>query len=104
MSTYQLSPHVCLEFFDKDAVLLVADRDVLVTVNQMAAQIFEHAREIIGSGAFDRSACVDFLLENYQLSGQEAEGQMRSLLGFGLRHGLVLKITYLDARTMRSLF
>ena len=71
--------------------MLVADRDVLVTVNQMAAQIFEHAREIVGNRTFDRSACVDFLLENYQLSGQEAEGQMRSILGFGLRYGLVLK-------------
>ena len=91
MNTYQLSPHVCIEFFGKDAVMLVADRDVLVTVNKTAAQIFEHAREIAGSRTFDRSACVAFLLENYQLSGQEAEGQMRSLLGFGLRHGFVLK-------------
>jgi len=71
--------------------MLVADRDVIITVNQMAAQIFQHAREMVGNEIFNRSACVDFLLENYQLSGQEAAGQMRSMLGFGLRHGLVLK-------------
>lgn|GEM_PF-2724305 len=91
MSCYQLSPHVAIEFFDEDAVMLVADRDVIVTVNQVAAQIFQHAQEIIGNETFNRSACVDFLLENYQLSGQEAEGQMRSMLSFGLRQGLVLK-------------
>ena len=91
MNCYQLSSHVFIEFFDEDAVMLVADRDVIITVNQMAAQIFQHAREMFGNETFNRSACVDFLLENYQLSGQEAAGQMRSLLGFGLRHGLVLK-------------
>jgi hypothetical protein len=88
---YQLSPHVFIEFFDEDAVMLVADRDVIITVNQMAAQIFQHAREMVGNETFNRSACVDFLLENYQLSGQEAAGQMRSMLGFGLRQGLILK-------------
>jgi len=71
--------------------MLVADRDVMVTVNQMAAQIFQHAREMVGNETFNRSACVDFLLENYQLSAREADMQMRSLLGFGLRQGLVLK-------------
>lgn len=91
MNCYQLSPHVVIEFFDADAVMLVADRDVIVTVNQMAAQIFQRAREMLGYETFSRSACVDFLLENYQLSGQEAAGQMRSLLGFGLKQGLVLK-------------
>ena len=91
MNYYQLSPHVFIEFFDEDAVILVADRDVIMTVNQMAAQIFQHARQVVGSETFNRSACVDFLLENYQLTGQEAAGQMRSMLGFGLRQGLVLK-------------
>lgn len=80
-----------IEFFDEDAVILVADRDVIMTVNQMAAQIFQHARQVVGNETFNRSACVDFLLENYQLSGQEAAGQMRSMLGFGLRQGLILK-------------
>lgn len=91
MVYYQLSPHVFIEFFDEDAIMLVADRDVIITVNQMAAQIFQHAREMVGNETFNRSACVDFLLENYQLSGQEAAGQMRSMLGFGLRQGLILK-------------
>lgn len=91
MNCYQLSPHVLIEFFDEDAVMLVADRDVIITVNQMAAQIFQHARERVGNETFNRTACVDFLLENYQLSGQDAAGQMRSLLGFGLRQGLILK-------------
>ena len=91
MNCYQLSPHVLIEFFDDDAVMLVADRDVIVTVNQMAAQIFQHARERVGNETFNRTACVDFLLENYQLSVQDAAAQMRALLGFGLRQGLILK-------------
>ncbi len=48
MNCYQLSPHVFIELFDEDAVMLVADRDVMVTVNQAAAQIFQQAREMVG--------------------------------------------------------
>ena len=91
MNCYQLSPHVLIEFFDEDAVILVADRDVIMTVNQMAVQIFQHARQVVGNETFNRTACVDFLLENYQLADHDAAGQMRSLLGFGLRQGLILK-------------
>lgn len=93
MHCYQLSPNVYLEHFQEDAVLLIADRDVMVTVNHAAAQLYESARESVGGDHFERSDCVCFLLKNYKLSDCEAEEQMRSLLGFGLKHRMVLKKT-----------
>ena len=93
MHCYQLSPNVYLEAFKKEAVLLVADRDVMITVNHAAAQLFECARESIGANEFGRSDCVRFLSENYDVSVCEAEAQMRSILAFGLRQHMVLKKT-----------
>jgi hypothetical protein len=91
MYCYQLSPNVYLEIFKQDAVLLIADRDVMVTVNLAAAKLYECARESFGYGDFNRFDCVHFLLESYDMSDQEAEDQMRSILGFGLKQRLVLK-------------
>ncbi len=91
MHCYQLSPHVYLESFDEDVVMLVADRDALITVNQAAAQVFILARESVGDGAFNRNDCINFLVEHYELTRPDAEVQMLALLGFALNHGLVLK-------------
>ena len=91
MNCYQLSPHVFIERFDEEAVMLVADRDVMVTVNYAAAQIFEQARETVDYGTFSRSDCVNHLLQFYDLTRNEAEAQTRSLLGFALKHRMVLK-------------
>jgi hypothetical protein len=91
MHCYLLSPHVYLEPFDEDVVMLVADRDELITVNQAAAQVFTLARESVGDGAFSRIDCINFLLEHYELTRPDAERQMRALIGFAMNHGLVLK-------------
>ena len=46
MCRYQLSPHVYLESFDEDAVLLIADQDYMITVNHAGAQLFKQAQAI----------------------------------------------------------
>lgn len=92
MHRYQLSPSVYLEPFAEASLLLVADRDLLVTVNPAAAQLFEHARAVAGTRLFSRADGVDFLLDHYDLSLPEAESKLRSLLGFGLKQRLVNKV------------
>jgi hypothetical protein len=91
MCRYQLSPHVFLEVFDDDAVLLIADRDVMVSVNHAAAQLFECASSVVGRKTFSREDCVDFLLGNFSLGRAEAEAKARSVLGFSLRRGIVTR-------------
>lgn len=91
MNCYRISPHVFIEFFDDDAVLLVADRDLMVTVNHVAAKLFEQASSQSAGRFFNRTDWVNFLLQNFQLNQANAERQVRSLLGFALRHGLVEK-------------
>lgn len=91
MPYYRLSPNIYLEFFDDEAIFLVADRDVMVTANRAAAQLFSKARDVIADRAFSRSDCIDFLLEHYDMGEREATRQVRSILGFALRQRLVLR-------------
>lgn len=102
MHRYQLSPHVYLEAFDEDAVLLVADRAVMITVDRFAASLFDQARDSVGNRPFGRADCIAFLIVHYALSPREAEGQMRALLGFSLRHGLVRCVPATEARPMTT--
>lgn len=91
MQQYQLSPHVFLELFTDDAVLLVADRNIMVTINHAAARIYELASATANDKTFTRSDLLNFLLDNFDVSQTQAELQLRSLLCFGLRHGVVYK-------------
>ena len=91
MHCYQISPHIYLESFAEDAVLLIADQDFMITVNHAGAHLFKLAQEAIGNGPFSRADCVKFLLDNYELTTFEAEKKMRSILGFGLVHDVIVK-------------
>ena len=71
--------------------MLIADRDLMITVNSAAAQIYERACDAVDYGTFSRPDFVEHLLRHYDLSRHDAEMQMRSLLGFALRHRMVLK-------------
>lgn len=73
--------------------MLVADQDLMVTVNHAAANLFEQASLQSAGRSFQRSEWVNFLLQNFQLDRMNAERQARSILGFALRHGLVEKRT-----------
>lgn len=88
---YRISPHVYLETFDDLAVLLVADRDVVITVNLAAARLFAEANAAVEESPFSRSDCTDFLLAHFDMDRAEAVAQARVLLAYGLRHGLLLR-------------
>jgi hypothetical protein len=91
MHHYQISPHIYLESFEEDAVLLVADHDYMITVNHAGAQLFKQAQEVVGNGLFSRSDCVNFLLDHYELTAHEAVKKMRSIIGFGLMQYVIVK-------------
>ena len=63
----------------------------MVTINHAAARIYELASTTADDKTFTRSDLLNFLLDNYEVSKTEAELQLRSLLCFGLRHGVVYK-------------
>lgn len=91
MHCYHFSPDVYVERFDDDAILFLADRDLMLTVNLAAGELYEAARSALGKRPFNRRECTEFLIDNYELSSAEADRQTRSLLSFGLRHRILVK-------------
>jgi len=91
MKRYRFSPHVYVEYFDDDAILLLADRDVMVTVNRAAAELYELFRKQTGDRLFTRNDCAAFLEKSYDLPERKVPSQVRSLLSFGLKQQLFQK-------------
>ena len=92
MRLFRLSPLVCLERFDADALLLVADRDRLLTVNAAAADLYTEAAQAFGNRQFSLEEGVGWLADHYDLSAQQCRVKARELLAFGLKQGLVRRI------------
>ncbi len=91
MHRYAFSPEVYVEQFDDDAILLLANRDLMLTVNLAASQLYQAARAVLGDQTFSRCDCTAFLIENYDLPSAEARRQTRVLLACGLRHRILVK-------------
>ena len=90
MRRYRLSQDVHVEMFDDEAILFVAERNVMLTVNPAAAELFAAAHSVLADRPFTRSECTDFLLDSYEISPEQAERQTLSLLSFGLRNRIVI--------------
>ena len=88
MHCFRLLPRVYLERFDSDSLLLIADRDCLLTVNSAAADLYVEAVREFGSNRFSLQEVVDRLSAHYDLNTQQCRVKARELLAFALRHGL----------------
>ena len=91
MRCYHFSPDVYVERFDDDVILFLADRDLMLTVNLAAGELYETARSVIGDRSFSHHDCMTFLIDTYVLTEEESRRQTRSILTFGLRHRILVK-------------
>jgi len=89
ISTFRLSPRIYLERFDDGALLLVADRDRLLSVNVAAAELFDDVSRTFASKSFTLEQGRDWLASRYELCPEECLAKARGLLAFGLRQGLI---------------
>jgi len=91
MKSYQLLPDVHIERFDDQAVLFIAKADRLITVNAASADLYTKILTKFGRKPFDIDEVVAFVCFSFQISVVDALAQVRRLLSFGLRQGLVCK-------------
>ena len=91
MNSYRLAPDIHIEDFAEQAILFVSDEDRLITVNAASADLYRRVREHFGREPFSAEAVVTLLCTSFTISAADAALQVRRLLGFGLRQGLVLK-------------
>jgi hypothetical protein len=91
MGHYQLSPDVYVELFGEEAVLFIAEEDRLITVNAASADLYKKIRVTFGLQPFAADEIVSFLCSTFHIGINDAVSQVRRLLTFGLRQGLVSK-------------
>lgn len=91
MRHYRLSPHVYVETFTDEAVLFIAGRAKLITVNRAAAELYQLFHDSCCDRAFSRDECRRFLTENYDLATTEAEAEADRLLGFALKQRIICR-------------
>ena len=91
MRLFRLSPRAYLERFEAEALLLVADRNRLLTVNVAAAELLTEASRTFGVSPFTVQQGGDWLAGVYQLDARDCRAKVRELLAFALRQGLVCR-------------
>lgn len=89
--TYRLSGELRLESFGDESILLVADWDRLLTLDNVAARLFSLLQSEQGTKAFSREDLSQLLSEHYDLGAADIDAEVVKLLAFGLRQGIVLK-------------
>ena len=87
--SYRFSSPLYLEWFDDEALLLVADRDLLLTVNRAAGELFEALAEAFAGRPLTLADGIAWLGENYDLATAACRVEARALLAFALKHRLV---------------
>lgn len=92
ISAFRLSPRIYLERFDDGALLLVADRNRLLCVNDAAADLFDEISRTFASKSFTVEQGYDWLASQYELHPGECLARTRGLLAFGLRQGLIRQV------------
>jgi len=91
MKYFQLLPDIHIERFDDHAVLFVAKEDRLITVNAASVDLYAKILTKFGQKPFVIDEIVTFVCLSFQISAVDALAQVRRLLSFGLRQGLVCK-------------
>ena len=89
--SYSFSPGLAIERFDDEAILFVADRDALITVNRGGADLFEVAYNAFVDRSFGREDAVAWFEDTFDLPAEEVTPKLVPLLAFAVRHGIVLK-------------
>lgn len=97
MRLYRFAANIFLERFNDDAVFLVAEQNMMVTVNHAAAGLYEKAFKELGREPFTRHDCHAFLLKHFDLEAEAAVREMRLSLAFALRQALVERVAPINS-------
>jgi hypothetical protein len=89
--SYRFSPDLAIERFADEAILFVAARDELITINLAAADLFEAAVAAFADCSFGLSEAMVWFATTYDLAAGEVDLKLRPLLVFAVRHGIVVR-------------
>jgi hypothetical protein len=89
--SYRFSPDLGIERFADEAILFVAERDALITINQAAADLFAEAWAAFADRSFNFKAAVAWFACTYDLTLEDVNLKIRPLLAFAVRSGIIVR-------------
>ena len=89
---YRFAPRLYLEHFGNEALLLVGDRDRLLTINTAAAQLLDLATSCFAVRPVTVAGLTSWLAGNFDLPVIDCHRISRELLAFALRNRLLLRV------------
>ena len=87
--SYRFSPDLAIERFDEEAILFVAERDALITVNRGAADLFEAMAGAFYGRTFDRSEAAAWFESTFDLPPEDVPAKLLPMLAFAVRQGIL---------------
>ncbi len=89
MKRYRFSSALYLEWFDDEALLLVGERDLLLTVNRAGGDLFDALAAAFADRAFTLADGANWFGEQYELGAAACLEQARKVLAFARKYQLV---------------
>jgi hypothetical protein len=96
---YRLAPDLAMERFGNKAVVLLAAKDTLITINRPAADLLELMAATFGETPFAARALAETITLHYRLTPKKAGPEARKLLDRWSGHGLLVPVKGTDRRS-----
>jgi hypothetical protein len=89
--SYRFAPDLAIERFDEEAILFVAERDALITINRGAADLFEAMADAFYGRTFDRREAAAWFERTFDLPPEDVQAKLLPVLAFAFRNRIIFK-------------
>jgi hypothetical protein len=93
LPSWHLPANRAIEYFGDKAIIFLAERDTLLTVNAGAAHLVEAIRETFAERNFSLREFTHLMESRYDIASAEALKEAREALSFFLRMSILLDDT-----------
>ena len=88
-AVYQFSPHLVIERFDDEGLVLVAEQDRFLTINRAALDLMELMRSAFGERGFSVQELVALLDGHYELSLEQSSQEAQAVVAAWFDQGIL---------------
>jgi len=94
MKTYCIASDLALELFKDEAVVLLARKKSLITLDKPAAGLLTLIKETFSSKSFSLLNLRELLTQHYDLTANKAEKEIRKILASWLEYGIISRYNF----------
>lgn len=89
---YSVVTDILVEDFDEKAIIFLASRDLLITVNRAAGRLLELILETFSARQFSLEELSHLLQEKYDMAAVDANKEAEGILSYSLRLGIAFAV------------